>query len=295
MADNIKNTKELESHLMLFWNGYYDRIGSIFPHRDVPSFQVHPRYHVPSQQDRKTIKNQLSSCDATIDSLESEVSQLQEVTSLLQLRLENYRSYKRFKRSLLTSINNLPDETLSNIFFYTFGGIVDVLEAEPFHPLTKQRFDGCIWDLQLVCVRWRDIILGNPLMWSHFELLPHYSLWKDPKPSLTAVSRRIQSCLKYSRASTLTISITCNVSSVVPISALGDIAYHADRLGSFAIEHKIFLLAIENTEMGALIKKRGLSRLRKLKIISMILDYNTAGSQSPLKVLPGQQCLRTYV
>ncbi|KAF8984247.1 hypothetical protein BDQ17DRAFT_1217247, partial [Cyathus striatus] len=64
--------------------------------------------------------------------------------------------------SHLSYIHKLPNEILSDIFSYAFDGVVDVLEDNEWPHLIPI---GSIWDLQLVCMRWRNIVQGSPLLW----------------------------------------------------------------------------------------------------------------------------------
>ena len=58
-------------------------------------------------------------------------------------------------------VNRLADETLSSIF--------RILSDETFTHVSYLKKDDWIFGTTHTCKRWRDVALGNPLLWAHFK------------------------------------------------------------------------------------------------------------------------------
>ncbi|KAF8979966.1 hypothetical protein BDQ17DRAFT_1264226, partial [Cyathus striatus] len=135
---------------------YLSDVSRRFPHLDLPTCLVRSNY-CPASQDCSTIEAGLSSFQATINALEAKIFDLEAITTHLRFRLSNYNTYKDFQRSLLSPIRKVPDEILSHIFMLVSNhSTIDIIDYIP----------GDIWDLQRVCVRWRNIVRSTSSLWT---------------------------------------------------------------------------------------------------------------------------------
>ncbi|KAF8979964.1 hypothetical protein BDQ17DRAFT_1168315, partial [Cyathus striatus] len=112
--------------------------------------------YVPTPQERITINTLASSSQVSINTIKATIANLQAVILNLQSRLSNYRAYNGFQCSLLSPIRKLPKEILGHIFSYVSGHCI----------LVENPRSGSIWDLQQVCVHWRDTVRETPLLWN---------------------------------------------------------------------------------------------------------------------------------
>ncbi|KAF9003247.1 hypothetical protein BDQ17DRAFT_1192165, partial [Cyathus striatus] len=116
--------------------------------------------YVPPVSERSTIQACISASDIYIHTLEAALKSVQVVARDIQARLSNIRSYNEVQLALISPIRRLPDELLVEIFAYVQEGKISIF----------QNLRGQIWDLQYVCVHWRNLVLNTPLLWSSFEL-----------------------------------------------------------------------------------------------------------------------------
>ncbi|KAF9000477.1 hypothetical protein BDQ17DRAFT_675570 [Cyathus striatus] len=215
-------------------------------------------YYIPTASDYSTVQDLISSSESSIRILEAELAKFQAVTNLLESRIANIRAYKEIQESLLLSpraIRKLPDELLSEIF-------TDVCEGEG---VRVSKISGQIWDLQQVCLRWRNVVQSTPLLWNNFIVEGAVEV----KPS--TVELRTRACLEFSRTSPLTIAIESGSRirsrcQPLPPRIIEDIAKHADRWTSLSIREVVFHKALKETAAEDLIQQRGLSQLRTLDI-----------------------------
>ncbi|KAF9003242.1 hypothetical protein BDQ17DRAFT_490017 [Cyathus striatus] len=175
--------------------------------------------HVPSTSDRPTIEALVSTSDTSIRTLKAALINIRSVYEDLYVRLENIREYNDVQRSLLSPIRRLPDELLANIFAYVYGGKISIL--------TKSH--GQIWDLQQVCIRWRNLAQSTPLLWNNFEV----GIRRIDDPAI--MERRIRACLKFSNPAPLSM-VLLPTNIYMFFSALGSIADQAHRWRSLTVD-----------------------------------------------------------
>ncbi|KAF8993253.1 hypothetical protein BDQ17DRAFT_1368602 [Cyathus striatus] len=239
----------------------------MFPYMDPPISLVRSHY-VPTAQEHSTIETLVSSSGFAISALESAISDLQSTTSLLQFRLMHYGAYREFHGALLSPIRKLPNELLGHIFAYVCNDTVDIVTTNT----------DSIWDLQRVCMRWRDVLKHIQSLWCNFRI-EYVSCGKIPGHA--AITRRILSCLENSGSQPLTITLKPETYSAFPIPVFADIGIHSDRWESLSIDATLLTYAMEQTEFKAIIQRYGMSRLR-----SLILD-ETSRSPYPFHVFKG--------
>ncbi|KAF9003244.1 hypothetical protein BDQ17DRAFT_490192 [Cyathus striatus] len=167
--------------------------------------------------------------------------------SLVQLRLANIRACNAVQRCSQSRICQLPDELLVKIFTYVQDGNISILRRSP----------GQIWDLQQVCVRWRNIVQSAPSLWNNFEV----RLQGDVDPE--TMTKRIQSCLKFSGTAPLSMTLL-PLFTHMPFLVFEDIANHAHRWKSLTVDGCTIDHALEATAAMGLIEHRGLSQLHSL-------------------------------
>ncbi|KAF8988926.1 hypothetical protein BDQ17DRAFT_1434823 [Cyathus striatus] len=80
------------------------------------------------RENRSVIDDELAACDLTTASLEAEIHNPRLSISERESCLSTYRTFKQFKRSLLSPIRTLPDELLAHIFTFVYDGYVDIYQ-----------------------------------------------------------------------------------------------------------------------------------------------------------------------
>ncbi|KAF8979971.1 hypothetical protein BDQ17DRAFT_1416602 [Cyathus striatus] len=232
---------------------YINAVMSKFPNPDLPMSSVRSNYSL-TPQDRSLIENQLSYEDA-IDTLDEEVHALRIAISTLETRQSLYRKYKEYQFSFLSPIRKMPNELLVHIFTYVCADSIDLVGTVP----------GDFWDIQRVCVHWRNIIHSTPSLWRSFEIKEISSA--DPNtPPPAMIAYRIQLCLQYSGNSPLAISLRPVDVTAFPIFIMEDIANQCHRWERFAVDVDILVGAREETDIRVIIKNKGLPNLRELTI-----------------------------
>ncbi|KAF9004334.1 hypothetical protein BDQ17DRAFT_458424 [Cyathus striatus] len=152
-----------------------------------------------------------------------------------------------------THIDKLPDEILSEIFGYVC--------SRPIRLGIVHERDDPIWNLQLVCKRWRRVARSTPLLWCSFES----NIWDFHYEALLTF-QHFQLCMKLSGKAPLTISLKYGS---FPNIMLNELINHADRWISFSVCVELLKSTMNkfNTSMINAIKQKGLGRLRKLAIL----------------------------
>ncbi|KAF8978796.1 hypothetical protein BDQ17DRAFT_1550409 [Cyathus striatus] len=146
------------------------------------------------------------------------------------------------------SVQQLPDELLAEIFAYICEPTDDdgLMGSSP----------NPIWGLQKVCMRWRRLVRSIPSLWSVVNVVTRGA-------SDDIISQRIQTCLKLSGTTPLSISLSDFGGSPV---LLHQIMSQADRWGSLTITKWSMNGILSKPELMDLVKQRGLAQLRKLTI-----------------------------
>ncbi|KAF9058921.1 hypothetical protein BDP27DRAFT_1239789, partial [Rhodocollybia butyracea] len=90
-----------------------------------------------------------------LDGYESEIHRLQIRIADIQNRRERVKTYTKHLRSLLSPIHKLPNELLTIIFGYV------CVENE-----LQDRGGGAALTLSHVCMRWRQLTIACPVLWS---------------------------------------------------------------------------------------------------------------------------------
>ncbi|KAF9002474.1 hypothetical protein BDQ17DRAFT_530890 [Cyathus striatus] len=165
----------------------------------------------------------------------------------LQSRLSDIRGFNEFHSFLLSPVRKLPDELLGEIFGHVIQGI----------QIGAQR--SSIWDLEQVCVHWRNIVQATPLLWCSF------SVWRTEVDTAT-MYHRIKSCLKFSRTVPMSISLFPRSFLKFPTQAFNDIADHADRLIHLSAHANVIKDMTATPSVEASIQRLRFSQLRKLVI-----------------------------
>ncbi|KAF9003238.1 hypothetical protein BDQ17DRAFT_489689 [Cyathus striatus] len=122
---------------------------------------------------------------------------------------------------------------------------------------------GQIWDLQQVCARWRNLVQNTPILWCNLKVGSRGVV----VPAM--VKKPIKTCLKFSRATLLSIILLPKKSSTLyPIFEA--IAVHAPRWKSLTIEGLVIYCTLRMAAAWAHIDtKEGLPQLRTLNIIGV--------------------------
>ncbi|KAF8996811.1 hypothetical protein BDQ17DRAFT_1513316 [Cyathus striatus] len=164
-------------------------------------------YYVPNPSDRSIIEGIVSDSEVAIQTLETDLSNLQS-------QLSNTRRSHAFHRSLLSPIRKLPDDLLREIFSYVIcGEVIDICAPR-----------GHIWEPVQVCVRWRFSLVNSQKM--------------KTKINHAYVPLRIKSCLEFSKAVPLSISLSDWYHPTLHRRVLEDIMNQADRVVSLQVFSK---------------------------------------------------------
>ncbi|KAF9000510.1 hypothetical protein BDQ17DRAFT_677361 [Cyathus striatus] len=261
--------------------GYLTGVLDKIPPRTISTLNA-SSYYIPSTDERSTIEDHISSSETSILTVEAELAKLYVATKILESRRKNLREYEERQCSLLSSLRQVPDELLSEIFAYV------ICEKE------IQLTDGSspIWGLQQVCVRWRDLVQNTPLLWCNIMLKDYRSRYNPAQAAHIAMQTKL--CLKFSRTTPLSVSIMPVYDSTARVvtSVLEDIAKHAHRWQFLHLDGNFLHHALRNTKMGALIQQHGLVQLRKLCVtyydekvleVELPLDFFRSATTSTLE------------
>ncbi|KAF8991020.1 hypothetical protein BDQ17DRAFT_1433371 [Cyathus striatus] len=153
---------------------------------DVPSntipYALAREHYVPSTTEIPIIQALISSCQAFLHTAEPELSTLASYVSDTQ-------AYKSVLHSLLSPINQMPNDILGEIFSYLCEDFIDVGEQY-----------GHIWVLRQVCTHWRNVVDSRSLFWRKIKL--GYS----PKVYGTLIKQRVRTIIKHSQDAPLRVS-----------------------------------------------------------------------------------------
>ncbi|KAJ7073309.1 hypothetical protein B0H15DRAFT_869255 [Mycena belliarum] len=131
-----------------------------------------PPEHLPSLI--YTLSGELARYDAQILSYEAEIYCIDELLACAKAERAELKAHGDDIRSLCAPIRRLPSEILVEIFELCRFAFVDAtttdLEDIAMKPLL---------DLAGVCIRWRDLVLGTPTLWSTLHLHA-YDIWDKP-------------------------------------------------------------------------------------------------------------------
>ncbi|TFK56179.1 hypothetical protein OE88DRAFT_1652810 [Heliocybe sulcata] len=129
------------------------------------------------QTRRNEIRTQLQDMDARAATIRATMDDLRARISELSEELSSNREERSRVASLISPIEDLPDELLADIWDYT-------RECHRLRPHDMYTIDKCrsmfcapaILQMSWVCRRWRDVALSTPMLWSDLLLSPHMSL-----------------------------------------------------------------------------------------------------------------------
>lgn len=111
------------------------------------------------------VRENLSGALRDIASLDKRIESLTALLSQLCQEREDRQASADTFRSLLTPINRLPPEIVSQIF-------LDAVDDIPLYQGDSLDISRGPWPLAQVCSRWRDIGVSLPRLWSHVEIYP---------------------------------------------------------------------------------------------------------------------------
>jgi hypothetical protein len=143
-----------------------------------------------------------------------------EVRQTILRRLEEYRRFVFYQKSLVAPIRRLPTEVLSEIFV-----IYVVADVETSSGVLHRQ-----WYLAQVCRRWRHVVLNTPRLWNHPQRI-------IARPTYEAHPSSVK--IHFARAGGVPLSI--DVSIAVGASAkssrlLATLVKHSNQIGELKIE-----------------------------------------------------------
>ncbi|KAF8994273.1 hypothetical protein BDQ17DRAFT_1545673 [Cyathus striatus] len=219
----------------------YDSITGIFnkiPMHQLP-YTLAREHHFTSASDRLAIQSIISSCHTFLRAAQAE-------RCMLEFHISNPQTYEDIHHSLLSPMQQVPDDILYDIFSYVVEETIDIGAV-----------DGQIWILRNVNFHWRKVVDGNPLFWNRFKI------GYEPEVGGALINCRIRACLENSGETPLTLSLLDKRKwPKVSYESLRDIAREADRWVS--LETTTYLLT--DVEIQKSIRNRPLARLRKLTL-----------------------------
>ncbi|KAF5329138.1 hypothetical protein D9758_017157 [Tetrapyrgos nigripes] len=156
----------------------------------------------------RTLKEILLQGQTDLDYYDFEIAQLKALIGDLEAKRSCLDAYLQDCRSLISPIQNLPPELLSEIFMLTcdpagsneFGSAYWVPSGKPRHRPAFQ--------LSTVCSRWRQVALSTPGLWSKMNISFVHS-WPSWIPSA------IETCLQRSRQVPLALSLEGSIDNLL--------------------------------------------------------------------------------
>ncbi|KAF9255504.1 hypothetical protein L218DRAFT_334140 [Marasmius fiardii PR-910] len=120
-----------------------------------------------SPSERNLVSHFLDDAEKELEEFQTEINKLNGVILSLENKRDGLRNRMKSYRSLLSPIHRLPPEILANVFAYSS------------RPMEILQF-GVIPDvvlLSMVCVRWREVVLSTPSLWSNIQM--DFGAWVD--------------------------------------------------------------------------------------------------------------------
>ena len=114
-------------------------------------------FSTPTTREVIAIKDAIGNSSNHEKSIEKLLSQLKDVETSLQARLNAERDYKSHLRGMLSTTRLLPPEVLSNIFLTCLPNEIDYSDFALNHSTP--------WSFSRVCRKWRSVCLSTPWLW----------------------------------------------------------------------------------------------------------------------------------
>ncbi|ESK88006.1 hypothetical protein Moror_10811 [Moniliophthora roreri MCA 2997] len=111
-------------------------------------------------RDRQIIAEYLHDAGDDVERCKAGAMRLLAVARTLESRRKGLEKSMKLYRSLLSPIHRMPSEILSGIFMF-------LCEENELSPKSRR---PAAMTLSMVCGRWRDVILSNPLLWSTLSI-----------------------------------------------------------------------------------------------------------------------------
>ncbi|KAL1667732.1 hypothetical protein GGF50DRAFT_111889 [Schizophyllum commune] len=123
------------------------------------------RAHIlPTEKDESSIRAVIASETSMLAGIDEHIFRMARQLNELRAHRETFRTHLDRKRTLLSPIRRLPPELTGRILETV---IVDTLRQRGSRFLVKRH------PLLRVCHRWRNIVLGMPLIWANITLFPY--------------------------------------------------------------------------------------------------------------------------
>ena len=142
---------------------FEELLSSINRISDAPPPKPYPHlassFSSPTTKEVIAIKDAIRNSSSHEESIKKLLSQLKDVETTLQARLNAERNYRSYLRGTVSTMRLLPPEVLSNIFLYL------PEEIDEYSKFALNR--SAPWSISRVCRKWRDVCLSTPQLWIH--------------------------------------------------------------------------------------------------------------------------------
>ncbi|KAJ3570780.1 hypothetical protein NP233_g4174 [Leucocoprinus birnbaumii] len=138
-----------------------------------------------------------------LQTLEDEISRLQEQSNRLSDRKQAIANFVNNHRALLAPLNRLPHDILQEVFYYCLPVAHNSIMSANQLPLLLGR----------VCSRWRQVLYSTPMLWTSIHIVANAPPSPVPQRSQSARLDAIEAWLSRSGVLPLSISLFHDFSS----------------------------------------------------------------------------------